>query len=254
MHPSGRSLVCGMSIGGLERVDLQPSSSGGPPQLSLSQGGCRGEDGSEGCAEGWVWTIGSPARAEAPRSSARPKRGCRGHRLARHALLKAVLCGQRRAGVADNAHAPLKASTGPVAGPLNVTPSIGGVQFFPGAGEFKEAARGIGPVKGMSFSSDGRLLALGGEDGGIEVWEWPAMRRRLRCEQRRAVRCPVQGLAMRWCCAESGRAVSGPQRLAVRRCGGVPASLQARSCKLEARAAVLAPPATLAQHSPAMLP
>lgn len=38
MHPSGRSLVCGMSIGGLERVDLQPSSSGGPPQLTLSQG------------------------------------------------------------------------------------------------------------------------------------------------------------------------------------------------------------------------
>lgn len=86
MHPSGRSLVCGMSIGGLERVDLQPSSSGGPPQLTLSQG------------------------------------------------------------------------------------------------EFKEATRGIGPVKGMSFSSDGRLLALGGEDGSIEVWEWPAMKRRLRWE------------------------------------------------------------------------
>ncbi len=48
------------------------------------------------------------------------------------------------------------------------------------AGEFKEATRGIGPVKGMSFSSDGRQLALGGEDGSIEVWEWPAMRRRLR--------------------------------------------------------------------------
>ncbi len=48
MHPSGRSLVCGMSIGGLERVDLQPSSSGGPPQLSLSQGE---PDGAQaGCA------------------------------------------------------------------------------------------------------------------------------------------------------------------------------------------------------------
>lgn len=32
--------VCGMSIGGLERVDLQPSTQGGgePPKLSLSQG------------------------------------------------------------------------------------------------------------------------------------------------------------------------------------------------------------------------
>ncbi|KAL4422678.1 hypothetical protein ABPG75_008875 [Micractinium tetrahymenae] len=86
MHPSGRSLVCGMSVGGLERVDLQPSTSGEPPKLSLSQG------------------------------------------------------------------------------------------------DFKEATAGIGPVKGMSFSSDGRLLALGGEDGGIEVWEWPHMRRRLRWE------------------------------------------------------------------------
>jgi len=51
MHPSGRSLVCGMSIGGLERVDLQPSSSGGPPQLSLSQGGQgRAQAGCAGCA------------------------------------------------------------------------------------------------------------------------------------------------------------------------------------------------------------
>lgn len=32
----------------------------------------------------------------------------------------------------------------------------------------------------MSFSSDGRFLALGGEDGWVEVWEWPHMKRRLR--------------------------------------------------------------------------
>ena len=55
----------------------------------------------------------------------------------------------------------------------------------PSAGEFKEASRGVGAVKGMSFSGDGRLLALGGEDGSIEVWEWPAMRRRLRCARSR---------------------------------------------------------------------
>lgn len=85
MHPSGRSLVCGMSVGGLERVDVQ-ATAGEHPKLSLSQG------------------------------------------------------------------------------------------------EFKEATSGIGPIKGMSFSGDGRLLALGGEDGSIEVWEWPHMRRRLRWE------------------------------------------------------------------------
>lgn len=41
MHPSGRALVCGMSVGGLERVDLQPASAGStePPKLALSQGG-----------------------------------------------------------------------------------------------------------------------------------------------------------------------------------------------------------------------
>ena len=39
LHPSGRALVCGMSVGGLERVDLQTSSSGDPPKLSLAQGG-----------------------------------------------------------------------------------------------------------------------------------------------------------------------------------------------------------------------
>lgn len=84
MHPAGRSLVLGMSVGGLERVDVTPSSSGEAPTLTLSQGA------------------------------------------------------------------------------------------------FKEATAGIGPVKSMSFSSDGRLLALGGEDGSIDLWEWPHMTRRLR--------------------------------------------------------------------------
>lgn len=51
---------------------------------------------------------------------------------------------------------------------------------FAQEGEFKEATRGVGAVKGMSFSSDGRLLALGGEDGSVEVREWPLMQRRLR--------------------------------------------------------------------------
>lgn len=38
MHPAGRSLVLGMSIGGLARVDVTPSSSGEAPQLTLSEG------------------------------------------------------------------------------------------------------------------------------------------------------------------------------------------------------------------------
>lgn len=41
MHPSGRALVCGMSIGGLQRVDLQPAAEpDAVPKLSLSQGAC----------------------------------------------------------------------------------------------------------------------------------------------------------------------------------------------------------------------
>lgn len=57
-------------------------------------------------------------------------------------------------------------------GPLNV-PCLS-------SGEFKERTKAIGPLKGMSFSSDGRLLALGGEDGAVELWEWPQMQRKLR--------------------------------------------------------------------------
>ena len=52
----------------------------------------------------------------------------------------------------------------------------------PSPGDFKARTAGIGAVKGLSFSSDGRLLALGGEDGSIELWEWPAMRRAARWE------------------------------------------------------------------------
>jgi hypothetical protein len=40
MHPSGRSLVCGMSVGGLERIDIQPggAASDAPPTLTMSLG------------------------------------------------------------------------------------------------------------------------------------------------------------------------------------------------------------------------
>jgi WD40 repeat protein len=64
---------------------------------------------------------------------------------------------------------------------VSTTRSLHGTITPPAAGEFKQQTKSIGPIKGMSFSSDGRLLALGGEDGSIEVWEWPLMRRRLRC-------------------------------------------------------------------------
>ncbi|KAL4852880.1 SEC12-like protein 2 [Chlorella vulgaris] len=48
------------------------------------------------------------------------------------------------------------------------------------SGRSLERTKAIGPLKGMSFSSDGRLLALGGEDGAVELWEWPQMQRKLR--------------------------------------------------------------------------
>lgn len=73
----------------------------------------------------------------------------------------------------------------------------------PHAGEFKQATAGIGPVKGMSFSSDGRLLALGGEDGSIEVWEWPHMRRRLRWAGPAGGRCASGGSPFPLRCART---------------------------------------------------
>lgn len=35
-------------------------------------------------------------------------------------------------------------------------------------------------MKSLAFSSDGRLLALGGEDGSIDVRDWPGLRSRRR--------------------------------------------------------------------------
>lgn len=44
--------------------------------------------------------------------------------------------------------------------------------------ETDEKCKQIGAVKSMSFSSDGRLLALGGEDGTITVLDWPSLETR----------------------------------------------------------------------------
>ena len=39
--------------------------------------------------------------------------------------------------------------------------------------EFDEVGATVGVIKSLSFSSDGRRLALGGEDGSIQVVSWP---------------------------------------------------------------------------------
>lgn len=77
------------------------------------------------------------------------------------------------------------------------------------AGDFKKRTKGIGPIKGMSFSGDGRLLALGGEDGWIEVWEWPAMKRLRRWQASdKAVRnvdfSPAHNDGVLFSCDEAG--------------------------------------------------
>lgn len=90
---------------------------------------------------------------------------------------------------------PSKAPLFPWLAPL---PATSHSLFLPAcfAGEFKEATQGIGPIKGMSFSSDGRFLALGGEDGAIEVLEWPSMKRKLRCASAGAA-CILAGVGGR---------------------------------------------------------
>ena len=42
---------------------------------------------------------------------------------------------------------------------------------------------GLGMVKCLAFSTNGRLLALGGDDGAITVLDWPSLHARadLRC-------------------------------------------------------------------------
>ena len=41
--------------------------------------------------------------------------------------------------------------------------------------EFDTKGSKFGAIKGLSFSSDGRTLALGGEDGMIEIVSWPSL-------------------------------------------------------------------------------
>ena len=44
---------------------------------------------------------------------------------------------------------------------------------------FASKAADIGPLKCLSFSSDGSLVALGGEDGSIQIARWPTLERKL---------------------------------------------------------------------------
>jgi prolactin regulatory element-binding protein len=41
--------------------------------------------------------------------------------------------------------------------------------------EFDTKGSKFGAIKGLSFSSDGRFLGLGGEDGNIEIVSWPSL-------------------------------------------------------------------------------
>lgn len=41
--------------------------------------------------------------------------------------------------------------------------------------DFDDKGSAFGPIKSLSFSSDGRLLALGGEDGTIDIVNWPSL-------------------------------------------------------------------------------
>ena len=44
-----------------------------------------------------------------------------------------------------------------------------------GGPEFDAKGSAFGAIKALSFSMDGRLLALGGEDGSVEIVSWPSM-------------------------------------------------------------------------------
>ena len=46
------------------------------------------------------------------------------------------------------------------------------------AGEGTEVLKGLGDVKCISFSRNGRLLAVGCEDGSLQVLEWPSLQTR----------------------------------------------------------------------------
>lgn len=52
------------------------------------------------------------------------------------------------------------------------------------AGEVAARLAGLGMVKCLAFSTNGRLLALGGDDGAITVLDWPSLHARadLRCD------------------------------------------------------------------------
>jgi WD40 repeat protein len=47
-------------------------------------------------------------------------------------------------------------------------------------GDFDERSKRFGAVKALSFSADGRLLALGCEDGALEIVSWPGLETKTR--------------------------------------------------------------------------
>lgn len=86
--------------------------------------------------------------------------------------------------------APYRMAMHPSARALVVGLTLGGMHWIevkpgtePGAppslslvdGPFHATSKRFGPVKSLGFSSNGRLLAVGGEDGFLEVVAWPGL-------------------------------------------------------------------------------
>eukprot|EP00887_Chlorella_sp_A99_P000209 scaffold13.g209.t1 len=117
------------------------------------------------------------------------------YRLAMHPSGRHIVCGMSTAGLErvdlvpssqqqqqqqQAAAAASSSGGGGAAGGSGGRPGVPPALRFAEGRAFKEATADVGAVKGMSFSSDGRWLALGGEDGSVDIREWPHMRRRLR--------------------------------------------------------------------------
>jgi hypothetical protein len=63
------------------------------------------------------------------------------------------------------------------------------------ADDFAERAGGLASINCLAFSRDGRMLALGGEDGSITLLDWPSLTQRQRWT---ASKSEIRTLEVRW--------------------------------------------------------